>query len=130
MFTDARSFLGQPVELVIDRPAGSRHPRCDLVYPLNYGYVPGTLSPDGHALDAYYLGGTEPLDTVQGICLAVIHRTNDADDKLVVVRPDQLDLTDDEIRAATAFVERFFESVIWRADAHRTETPSSAPGCP
>ncbi|MBI5832951.1 MAG: inorganic pyrophosphatase [Armatimonadetes bacterium] len=114
MTTDARSYLGRTVDLVIDRPLGSRHPRCEIIYQLNYGYVPGTLSPDGHELDAWYLGADRPVDRASGHCLAVIHRTNDDDDKLVVVAAHQLDLTDDDIRAATLFVEQYYESVIWR----------------
>ena len=112
--TNARSFLGHTVDLVIDRPLGSQHPRCNLVYTTNYGYVPGTLAPDGHELDAWYLGSDQPETAASGICLAVIHRLDDDDDKLVVVRPDQRHLTDDEIRAATDFVEQYFKSVIWR----------------
>jgi len=130
MVTNAHDYLSQTVDLVIDRPVGSRHPRCDIVYSTNYGYVPGTLSPDGHELDAWYLGSDQPLQAATGICLAIIHRTTDDDDKLVVVRPDQLDLTDTEIRAATHFVEQFFESVIWRATDPQIGTPASGPGCP
>jgi inorganic pyrophosphatase len=38
----------------IDRPRGSRHPRYpDLIYPLDYGYLEGTLSPDGGGIDIW-----------------------------------------------------------------------------
>ena len=34
--------------LVIDRPRGSGHPRYpDWIYPLDYGYLQGTLAGDG-----------------------------------------------------------------------------------
>ena len=40
--------LNRRVHVLVDRPLGSRHPeRPDLIYPLNYGYLPGTLSGDG-----------------------------------------------------------------------------------
>ena len=111
--TDALDFLGNIVTLSIDRPAGSRHPRRGFEYPINYGFVPHTLSPDGAELDAYVLGVSEPLAEFTGRCIAVIHRTNDDDDKLVVCAAEQ-SYTDDEIRSATGFQEQFFESVILR----------------
>jgi inorganic pyrophosphatase len=79
----ARRFLGKSVTVVIDRPLGSRHPRRGFLYEVNYGYVPGTRAPDGEALDAYVLGVGEPLERFAGVCLAVIHRRDDDDDKLV-----------------------------------------------
>lgn len=44
----AASFLGQIVEIEIDRPLGSAHPKHpDLIYPVNYGFIPGVLGGDG-----------------------------------------------------------------------------------
>ncbi len=46
--------LIRSADLVIDRPKGSAHPRYpSLVYPLDYGYLKGTTSGDGHELDAW-----------------------------------------------------------------------------
>ena len=95
----------------IDRPLSSHHPRHGFVYPLNYGFVPDTLSPDGAELDAYVLGVSVPLSEFTGQCLAVIHRTNDDDDKLIVCAAGQA-YTGEQIRAATQFQEQFFSSVI------------------
>ena len=88
--------------LEIDRPLGSKHPRHGSAYPLNYGFVLGIFSPDGAEMDAYVLGVSVPLAALTGECIAVIHRTNDDDDKLIVV-PAGLSSTDDEIRSATLF---------------------------
>jgi inorganic pyrophosphatase len=112
--TLARSFLGQRVTVRIDRPLGSRHPRWGFVYPVNYGYVPGTIAPDGKELDAYVLGAHTPLTEYAGRCIAIVHRLDDDDDKLVVV-PDGLSLSDDDILAQTHFQEQFFDSCILRA---------------
>lgn len=109
----AQDFLQKTVTIKIDRALGSRHPRYGFIYPLNYGYVPGVIAPDGDELDAYVLGVFEPLDQFEGKCIAVIHRTDDDDDKLVVVEPGK-DYTDDQIQALTEFQERFFTSVIIR----------------
>jgi inorganic pyrophosphatase len=109
----AAAFLGKIVAIEIDRPMGSRHPEWDFVYPVNYGSVPGVIGGDGEDLDAYVLGVDRPLERFEGRCIAVVHRTNDEDDKLVVV-PLDLSLSDARIRELTAFQERFFDSVILR----------------
>ena len=109
----ASNFIGQVVEVEMDRPLGTRHPKHNFMYPVNYGYVPGTVSGDGEELDAYVLGVFEPLNNYIGKCIAVIHRINDDDDKLVVV-PEGKNYTDEEIRVLTEFQERFFESEIIR----------------
>lgn len=106
-------WLGQMVRVVIDRPQGSYHPDHGFAYPVNYGYVPNTLAPDGEELDVYILGITEPLVEFTGRCIALIHRLDDNDDKLVVV-PDGVTLTDEAIRAITHFQEQYFHSVIVR----------------
>lgn len=97
----------------MDRPLGTRHPKHGWEYPVNYGYIPGTVSGDGEELDAYVLGPNGPLDEFTGRCIAIIHRTNDNDDKLVVV-PDGLDLDDKTIEQETAFQEQWFEHIIIR----------------
>lgn len=114
MLTDARNFLGKEVEVVIDRPLGSKHPKHGFVYEANYGYIPDTKSPDGEELDAYYLGVNKPLEKAKGVCLAIIHRTNDDDDKLVVVPKSKREISDKEIEKQTKFQERWFEHVIIR----------------
>lgn len=112
-FVAAHLFLGQMVTIHIDRPMGSLHPRHGFLYPLNYGYVPDTLAPDGDNLDAYVLGVFQPLHTFRGRCIAVIHRLNDNDDKLILV-PDSKQYTDDQIIALTEFQERFFQVEVIR----------------
>jgi inorganic pyrophosphatase len=111
--TDPTHFLGRLVQVQIDRPLGSHHPEHGFVYPVNYGFIPGTLAADGEELDAYLLAVAEPLTSFYGRCQAIIHRLNDDDDKLVVT-PDGLSLTDDEIIRQTHFQEQYFHSVIWR----------------
>lgn len=109
----ANDYLGKNVSIVIDRKIGTKHPKYGFIYMVNYGYVPNTISGDGEELDAYLLGVFEPVDEFIGKVIAVIHRTNDDDDKLVVV-PDDRKYSDDAIRALTEFQEQYFESVIIR----------------
>jgi inorganic pyrophosphatase len=73
------------------------------------GYVPGILAPDGDDLDAYFLGTNEPLTKVEGICIAIVHRRNDDDDKLIVV-PEGIRYTDEEIMKQVAFQEHLYDS--------------------
>jgi inorganic pyrophosphatase len=111
--TNSTDYLGKTVTVKIDRELGSKHPKHDFVYELNYGFVPETVAPDGEELDAYVLGINTPVEEFTGRCIAVIHRTNDNDDKLVVV-PEEKDFSDDAIRALTHFQEQFFKSEIVR----------------
>jgi len=71
------------------------------------------LSPDGEEIDAYVLKVNKPLKTFTGVCAAVIQRTNDDDDKLVVIA-EGTEITDTEIRTQTHFQEKWFSSVIVR----------------
>ena len=80
---------------------------------VNYGFIPNTVSGDGEELDAYLLGVYEPVERFDGVVIAYIHRTNDDDDKLIVV-PEGIEYSDDAIKALTEFQERFFESEIIR----------------
>jgi inorganic pyrophosphatase len=75
--------------------------------------LPGVPAPDGEDLEAYLLGVFEPVDQFTGRCIAVIHRLNGADDKLVVV-PECRTYNDVQIRVLTEFQERFWQSEIVR----------------
>lgn len=108
-------YIGQTLKIKIDRSFGSKHPKHGFIYPVNYGFVPNTISGDGEELDAYLLGVFEPVEEYEGKCIAIIHRTNDDDDKLVVV-PNNKNYSDDAIEALTEFQEQYFEHIIIRED--------------
>ena len=108
---DTKEYLGKTVTVKMDRPFGSKHPKKGFIYPINYGYIPNTISGDGEELDAYVLGVFEPVEEYTGKVIAIIHRINDNDDKLIVSNKEY---TDDQIRALTEFQEAYFESEIWR----------------
>ena len=55
-----RHWMGREVHVVVDRPVGYRH--GDLVYPVNYGFLPGVMAEDGEEQDCYSLGVEEPLE--------------------------------------------------------------------
>nr|MBQ8891022.1 inorganic diphosphatase [Clostridia bacterium] len=102
-------MLGKIVTVTVDRPLGSYHPDYpDLYYPVNYGYIKGTVAGDGEEIDAYVLGIDTPVSELRGRVVAIIHRKNDTEDKLVVA-PDNVKLTEKEILDRTFFQERYFD---------------------
>lgn len=110
----SKPYLGKVVKVKVDRPLGTKHPKHDYIYPINYGFVPNTKAPDGAELDVYILGVDNPVEEFKGKCIAIIHRTDDDDDKLIVCSDDQ-DFTDKEIREFTYFQEQWFKSEIVRS---------------
>ncbi len=110
---NSKNYLGKSVNVKIDRTLGSLHPKHGFMYMLNYGFIPNTISGDGEELDAYVVGVFEPIAEFSGEVIAVIHRLNDDDDKLVVA-PRNVKYSDDAIRALTEFQEKYFQSIILR----------------
>lgn len=109
---EIKKYLGKNIIIKLDRSLGSKHPKPGFIYPVNYGFVPNTISGDVEELDAYLLGIYEPVETYEGQCIAIIHRTND-DDKLVIV-PDGKTYINDAIETLTEFQKRFFKHTIIR----------------
>ncbi len=55
------------------------------------------------------------VESTEGVCIAVAHRNDNDDDKLIVV-PEGITFTDEEIMAAINFQEQWFDTVIVRAE--------------
>ena len=107
------NYLNQNVRVKVDRSLGSKHTKHGFIYPVNYGFVPDTISGDGEELDCYVLGVFEPLNEFTGKCIAIIHRINDNDDKLIIV-PENRNFSNKEIDVLIEFQERFFKHEIIR----------------
>lgn len=103
------SFLGKKIDIVIDRPIGSVHPKFkDIIYNINYGYIPGVFSDDGEEFDVYLMGINHPIKKFSNArVIAVIYRLNDIEDKIVAA-PDDLLFSKEEIEAAVNFQEKYF----------------------
>jgi inorganic pyrophosphatase len=110
---DFKIWLGKTVTVKIDRALGSAHPDfVKNIYPVNYGFIPQTLSEaDNEEIDAYVLGSDIPLAEFTGQVIAVIVRT-DSEIKLVVT--DGTDFSNEEIKKLTDFQEKYFTSKILR----------------
>ena len=106
------SYLGRMVEFEIDRPLGSAHPKHpDLIYPVNYGFIPGVFGGDGEELDVYLLGVDEPVFKYTAQIVAVVHRLDDEEDKLVGA-PAGMHFTKTEIEKSIAFQEQYFKTEV------------------
>ena len=69
------------IDIVLDRPHRSTHPRFrDIVYPMDYGYLSGTLSTDGEGLDVFMGSGDTGL---VGLIITHDHRKGDREIKLL-----------------------------------------------
>lgn len=102
-------LLGTKVHVVVDRPIGCRH--GDILYPVNYGYIPGLLAGDGEKQDAYILGIDTPLSGFDGQVVGAIRRKNDVEDKLIVA-PNGMVFHQGQIAEAVRFQEQYFDTYI------------------
>lgn len=69
--------------VVIDRPRGSVHPRYpDTLYPLDYGYLEGTISGDGSGIDIWR--GSLPEQVATGLILTIDLKKKDSEMKLLL----------------------------------------------
>ncbi len=105
-------MIGSIVTVTVDRPLGSYHPEHpDMYYPVNYGYIKGTIAADAEEEDAYILGVSEPVSEFTGRIIAIIKRKNDIEHKWVVA-PEGVLFTKKEIAELTYFQEQYFISEI------------------
>ena len=106
-----KSYLGKTVTISIDRPIGSIHPKHDIIYPINYGFIPKVLGGDGEELDVYLLGVDAPVKEYTARIIGIVHRRNDVEDKLIAA-PEGRNFTVEEIMEAVRFQEQYYDSEI------------------
>ena len=108
---DLRPYLGQTVTIEIDRPIGYIHRKGDktLVYPINYGFIPGVLGGDGEELDVYLLGVEHPVESYTGQIIGIVYRADDVEDTLIMA-PCGVDFTVEDMTAAVHFQEKYYHS--------------------
>ena len=114
---DAENAEIRPLEACIPlsiqgRPIGSIHPKHPgLIYPINYGYIPNVFGGDGEELDVYLLGIDVPIQECTARIIGIVHRHNDAEDKLVAA-PEGLKFDKNKISEAVHFQEQYYENEI------------------
>lgn len=104
-----RQMLGRNVHIQIDRPVGYVH--HGLVYPVNYGFIPGMIAGDGEEQDVYILGVSQPLTHFDGIIIGGILRRDDCEDKLIAA-PAGVVFTRQQMEETVRFQEQFFDSSV------------------
>lgn len=106
-----KSYLGKAVTICIDRPIGYVHKKdsYSLIYPVNYGYIPGVLGGDGEELDVYLLGVDVPVTEYTARIIGILHRRDDVEDKLVAA-PEGVVFTATEIADAVRFQEKYYRT--------------------
>ena len=109
-----KKYLNKKIEVTIDRPINTAHPKHkNIIYKLNYGYIKNTVSGDGEEIDVYLLEEEKPVETVLAKVIAIIHRFNDCEDKLVAVPLNsKIKYTKEMIYNLVSFQEKYFESEI------------------
>lgn len=106
-------YLGKTVRIVIDRPVGYVHKKdkYTLVYPINYGFIPGVPGGDGEDLDVYLLGVPGPVAEYEAKIIGAVRREDDVEDKLIAA-PEGVSFTADEMAAAVEFQEKYYRSTV------------------
>ncbi len=108
-----KSYLGKTLDIKIDRPIGYVHKKenYSLIYPINYGYIPGVIGGDGEELDVYLLGINEPVTEYKAKIIGIAHREDDVEDKLIAA-PIDLYFTEEEIKQFVHFQEQYYKTTI------------------
>lgn len=108
-----RPYLGKTVTIEIDRPIGYIHYKegrdRPLVYPINYGYIPGVLGGDGEELDVYLLGVDVPVERYTGRIVGIAYREDDVEDKLIMAPTGHVYSTE-EMAEAIQFQEMYYHT--------------------
>lgn len=108
-----KSYLGKIVNVEIDRPIGTPHPKHpEIIYPINYGYIPNVYGGDGEELDVYVLGINERIEeggSVTAKIIGIVYRKNDVEDKLVAA-PEGINFSVQEMQEKISFQEQFYDS--------------------
>ena len=103
------SFAGKKVHIVVDRPIGYNHK--GIIYPVNYGYIPGVFAGDGEEQDVYILGVSHPLREFDGIIIGAALRKDDVEDKLIAA-PEGMTFSPGEMARAVRVQEQYFDPEI------------------
>lgn len=111
LWSQVAALLGTH-RVIIDRPAGSTHPRHDwMIYPLDYGYLDGTSAVDGGGVDVFL--GSADRRTLDAAAVTFDPYKHDVEVKLLA------GCTPDEVRTVAEFWDRTgtVHSFVLRRDA-------------
>ena len=111
------SYLGKTVTIEIDRPIGYEHHKGEktLLYPINYGFIPGVLGGDGEELDVFLVGVDQPVSVYTGRIIGIGYRADDVEDKLIMA-PEGVSFCAEEMARAVYFQEKYYQTTIRALD--------------
>lgn len=112
-----RSYLGKFVTIKIDH-TNKFVCKKDIfthIYPVIYGYIPDVIGEDSEKLNVYLLGVNESIDEYTARIIGIIHRENDAEDKLIAV-PDGLAVTREDVEKSICYQKPFYDAFIEMLD--------------
>ena len=110
-------YLGKTVTIEIDIPIGYVHRKGEktLVYPINYGFIPGILGGDGEELDVFLVGVDTPVASYTGRIIGIVYRSDDVEDKLIMAPAGKV-FSANELADAVYFQEKYYSTVIRSID--------------
>ena len=105
------------VTIEIDRPIGYEHHKGSktLLYPINYGFIPGVLGGDGEELDVFLVGVDQPVSVYTGRIVGIVYRADDVEDKLIMA-PEGVSFHAEEMARAVYFQEKYYQTTIRALD--------------
>ncbi len=110
---EAKRNIGKSFSVMIDRPFGSSHPKHpNIIYPINYGYIPGLIGGDQEEQDVYVIDSQEQSKVLNVTIIAVIYRQDDVETKWVGVVDHTKHYTNQEIMDIVHFQEQYYTSQI------------------
>lgn len=102
--------LGKVINVIVEHTIGEPHSLYpDIQYLCNYGYVEEVLKNEGEFQNAYIYGVDEPINSFEGIVIAIIYRKGFDDAQWVVSKVGQT-IKHDEIKKLVGFQEQFYET--------------------
>ncbi len=105
-------FANNIVDIIIDRPLGSKHPKFGWRYPINYGYIPNTKAEDNLEIDVYIIDSNKPLKEAKVKIIGIVEREDDIESKLIGIIDRAKKYTLSQIYEKIEFQEQFFNSTI------------------
>jgi inorganic pyrophosphatase len=81
-FWQALDKLIEDSEVIIDRPKGTKHPKHNFIYEVDYGYLANTQSPDGGGIDVWR--GTSKDQVCDAIICTVDLMKKDSEIKILI----------------------------------------------
>lgn len=109
----AYEFINQTVRIEINNSSIAKYYKVKNSFPINCGYVQDVLDGDGKQLECYIVGINEERKEFTGKCIAILHQFDNTQDKLIVA-PNDIDYTDNQIREILKFKEKNYMNEIIR----------------